>query len=102
MDLHFLERPNAHQVQLDLFYDYRTNVELYPAWQMLLAERQFKTLIFWGQGDIFFTPEGGDAFLKDLPRAEIHRSQSGHFALEDSLSFIAGKMLAFYDRECSA
>jgi hypothetical protein len=63
MDNHFLERPGAKQVQLDFFYDYRTNVELYPKWQAFLKERQPKTVILWGQNDIFFTPEGGEAYL---------------------------------------
>jgi pimeloyl-ACP methyl ester carboxylesterase len=76
---------NAHRVQLDLFYDYRTNVELYPAWQAFLRESRPPTLIFWGQGDIFFTPEGGEAYLRDLPEAELVRLDSGHFAVEDSL-----------------
>jgi pimeloyl-ACP methyl ester carboxylesterase len=99
MDSHFLERPNAKQVQLDFFYDYRTNVELYPKWQTFLKDRQPKTIIFWGQGDIFFTPAGGEAFLEVLPNAEMHRLQSGHFAVEDSLESISGYMKTFYDRE---
>jgi pimeloyl-ACP methyl ester carboxylesterase len=97
MDNHFLERPDAKQVQLDLFYDYRTNVELYPKWQAFLKERQPKTIIFWGQNDIFFTPEGGEAYLGALPQAEMHRLDSGHFAVEDSLEKIAGPMTTFYD-----
>ena len=83
MDSHFLERPNAKQVQLDFFYDYRTNVALYPKWQAYLKERQPKTIIFWGQTDIFFTKEGGEAFLEVLPKAEMHRLDSGHFAVGD-------------------
>ena len=70
MDLHFLDRPNARRVQLDFFYDYRTNVALYPQWQEFLREQQPKTIIFWGQDDVFFTREGGEAYLKDLPNAE--------------------------------
>ena len=96
VDNHFLERPNAKQVQLDFFYDYRTNVALYPKWQTFLKEKQPKTIIFWGQTDIFFTKEGGEAFLEVLPNAEMHRLASGHFAVEDSLDIIASKMLAFY------
>ena len=96
MDNAFLARPGAKQVQLDLFYDYRTNVELYPKWQAFLRDKQPKTIIFWGQNDIFFTPEGGDAYLQILPKAEIHRLDSGHFALEDSLREIESKMRAFY------
>jgi pimeloyl-ACP methyl ester carboxylesterase len=98
MDLHLLERPQARRVQLDFFYDYRTNVALYPQWQTFLRERQPKTIIFWGQDDIFFTREGGEAYLEDLPDAEMHRLESGHFAVEDSLSFISAKMIDFYDR----
>jgi pimeloyl-ACP methyl ester carboxylesterase len=98
MDLYFLARPNAKRVQLDFFYDYRKNVELYPQWQAFLRRRQPNTIIFWGQDDIFFTPAGGEAYLRDLPRAEIHRLKSGHFAVEDCLTYITEKLLAFYER----
>jgi pimeloyl-ACP methyl ester carboxylesterase len=92
----------ARRVQMDLFYDYRRNVELYPEWQKFLREQQPETLIFWGQDDIFFTREGGEAYLKDLPRAEMHRLQSGHFAVEDCLDQIASNILRFYDEKVSA
>jgi pimeloyl-ACP methyl ester carboxylesterase len=101
MDNALLARPNQRRIQLDLFYDYRTNVALYPGWQGFLKQRQPKTLIFWGQEDIFFTREGGEAYLRDLPRAEMHRLDSGHFAVEDSAPFIAEKMIAFHRREVS-
>jgi pimeloyl-ACP methyl ester carboxylesterase len=97
MDLFFLSRPHAHRVQLDLFYDYRTNAALYPVWQERLRRQQPKTLIFWGQGDIFFTPAGGDAYLRDLPDARIVRLDSGHFAVEDSLDAIATGITDFFD-----
>ena len=90
--------PRNLRIQLDLFYDYRTNVALYPAWQKFLRDTQPKTLIFWGQHDPFFTPEGGESYLKDLPRAEIHRLNAGHFATEDNLPFIADHIVSFYDR----
>lgn len=96
-DLFFLSRPHAHRVQLDLFYDYRTNAALYGAWQASLRERQPLTLIFWGQGDIFFTPAGGEAYLRDLPDAELIRLDSGHFAVEDNLELIADTIVSFYD-----
>ena len=102
MDFRFMERPNARRVQLDLFYDYRKNVELYPKWQKYLRERQPKTLIFWGQKDVFFTPEGGEAYLRDLPDAEMHRLDSGHFALEDCLEEIAAGIRRFYDQKVSS
>lgn len=101
MDFRFMERPNARRVQIDLFYDYRTNVDLYPQWQGFLRKYQPKTLIFWGQDDIFFTREGGEAYLKDLPNAEIHRLDSGHFAVEDCLEQIVAGMFGFYDKRVS-
>jgi pimeloyl-ACP methyl ester carboxylesterase len=102
MDFRFMERPQVRRVQLDLFYDYRTNVQLYPEWQQFLRERQPKTLIFWGQHDIFFTPEGGEAYLRDLPQAELHRLDSGHFAVEDSLDTIVSHIKRFYDEKVAA
>jgi pimeloyl-ACP methyl ester carboxylesterase len=98
MDTFFLTRPNAHRVQLDLFYDYRTNAALYPTWQESLRDRQPPTLILWGQGDIFFTPEGGEAYLRDLPDAELIRLDSGHFAVEDQLDTIAAAVVSFHAR----
>jgi len=95
-DVAFLQRPNATRLNLDLFYDYRTNVPLYPEWQAFLRERQPETIIFWGQNDIFFTPEGGDAYLADLPAAEMHRLDAGHFAVEDHLEYIATHIRRFY------
>jgi pimeloyl-ACP methyl ester carboxylesterase len=99
MDAALLARPHQRQIQLDLFYDYRTNVARYPEWQAFLRTRQPRTVIFWGQQDLFFTPAGGEAYLVDLPRAEIHRLASGHFAVEDCGAFIAETMIAFHARE---
>jgi pimeloyl-ACP methyl ester carboxylesterase len=99
MDFRFMERPNARRVQMDLFYDYRTNVGLYPHWQEFLRDRQPKTVIFWGQNDIFLRPQGGEAYLRDLPDAEIHRLDSGHFAVEDCLEQIATNIQRFYDEK---
>ena len=97
VDFRFMERPNARKVQMELFWDYRTNPENYPKWQQFLRDQQPKTILFWGQGDIFFTPEGGEAFLRDLPNAEMHRLDSGHFAVEDFHGYIADRMIHFYD-----
>jgi len=99
LDAALLARPNQRRIQMDLFYDYRTNVPLYPVWQDFLKKRQPKTIVFWGQHDMFFTPEGGEAYLRDLPRAEMHRLDSGHFVTEDSADYIAEKMIAFHARE---
>ncbi len=92
-----LQKPNGRRIQLDLFYDYRTNVTLYPQWQAFLKARQPQTIIFWGQDDIFFTREGGEAYLADLPKAEMHRLDAGHFAVEDCLDYIADNIHRFYN-----
>ena len=96
MDFRFMERPKARRVQIDLFYDYPTNVSLYPKWQKFLRDQQPKSLVLWGQNDIFFKREGGEAFLKDLPNAEIHKLDSGHFAVEDCLDEIVSSINRFY------
>ncbi len=101
-DAAFVARPNNLRIQLDLFYDYRTNPPLYPQWQEFLRARQPKTLIFWGEHDPFFTPAGGEAYLRDLPKAEMHRLNAGHFATEDNLPYIADHIIDFYDREVRA
>jgi pimeloyl-ACP methyl ester carboxylesterase len=102
MDYRFMERPGARRVQLDLLYDYRTNVALYSSWQKWLRQQRPQTLIFWGQKDVFFTPEGGEAYLRDLPDAELHRLDSGHFAVEDALETIATNIARFYDERVAA
>jgi pimeloyl-ACP methyl ester carboxylesterase len=96
MDSRFMERPDAKRIQTDLFYDYRNNVETYPKWQEFLRHHQPKTLIFCGQNDIIFSREGAEAYLKDLPSAEIHRLDTGHFAAEDCLAEIATGIHKFY------
>ena len=98
-DYGFMQRPYAVRINLDLFYDYRTNVDHYEEWQKFLRHRQPKTLIFWGQDDVFFTPEGGEAFLRDLPQAELHRLSAGHFAVEDHLEFIASNIKSFFEKQ---
>jgi pimeloyl-ACP methyl ester carboxylesterase len=96
MDLHFLERRGARSAQLDLLYDYRTNVALYPRWQAFLREHTPPTLIVWGKNDIIFSPEGAQAYLRELPDAELHLLDSGHFPLEDSLEEIAAHIARFH------
>ncbi len=97
-DYGFMRNANGLRLNLDLFYDYRTNPPLYPVWQKFLRDNQPKTLIFWGQHDPFFTPAGGEAYLRDLPHAELYRLNAGHFATEDNGPFIASHIVAFYDK----
>ena len=99
MDLFFLARPQNHRIQLDLFYDYRTNVEQYSLWHDYLRKHQPPTLLVWGANDPIFTQEGGRAFLRDLKDAELHMLDTGHFALEDHCDEIAGFISSFYDKK---
>jgi pimeloyl-ACP methyl ester carboxylesterase len=98
LDQALLDRPGNVEIQLDLFYDYRTNLELYPRFQQFFRERQPPALIVWGKNDVIFPAEGARAYLKDLPHAELHLLDTGHFALEDQGEEIARLMRAFLDR----
>ena len=95
-DLFFLARPGAHRANLDLLYDYRKNVPLYPTWQKFLRDRQPPTLIVWGKGDVFFTQAGATAYLRDVPKAELHFLDGGHFVLEDHATEVGALMARFY------
>lgn len=79
----FLDRPGSSDIQLDIIYDYRTNVALYPKFHRYFRERRPAALILWGEKDPIFLPEGARAFLRDLPDAELHFFDTGHFALEE-------------------
>ncbi|GIH18515.1 alpha/beta fold hydrolase [Rugosimonospora africana] len=96
MDSFFLARQNAKQAQLDLFYDFRTNIELFPRWQESARSQQPKTLILWGRNDIFFTPTAGEMYLRDLPQAELLQFDSGHFVVEDGIGEVITAIDRFY------
>jgi len=95
MDQRVLDRPGNDAIQLALFYDYRTNVDLYPAWQAYLRHHLPPTLVVWGQNDPFFGPEGARAYTRDVPHAEIHLLDTGHFALEEEAGAIADAVRRF-------
>jgi pimeloyl-ACP methyl ester carboxylesterase len=82
LDWQLLNRPGTIELQLDLFYDYRTNLELYPSFHEFFRQRRPAMLIPWGRFDPFFTVAGAEAYLRDLPDAELHLLDAGHFALE--------------------
>ena len=94
-DQRLLDRPGIADIQVELFYDYRKNVELYPEWHVALKKAQPPLLAVWGKGDVIFIPAGAEAFRRDLPDAEIHFVDSGHFALEEESEAIAGYILDF-------
>jgi pimeloyl-ACP methyl ester carboxylesterase len=90
-----LSRTGQHQIQADLLYDYRTNAASYPAWQEWLREHTPPTLVVWGRNDPSFIAPGAEAYKRDLPDAEIHLLDAGHFALDEKNDEIAGLILAF-------
>jgi pimeloyl-ACP methyl ester carboxylesterase len=98
-DQALLDRVGNVEIQLDLFKDYASNVALYPSFQRFFRERRPPTLIVWGRNDKIFPPEGAHAYLRDLPEAELHLLDTGHFALEDKGDQIAGLMRDFLDRK---
>lgn len=89
MDQLGLDRPGNNEIQLALYYSYRTNLALYPEWQAYLRKYQPPTLITWGKNDEIFPASGAYAYQKDLPNAELHLLDSGHFALEEDGVLIA-------------
>ncbi|MBT2792764.1 alpha/beta fold hydrolase [Paraburkholderia strydomiana] len=95
LDDYYMSRPGAHEVQLDLFGDYRSNVALYPAFQAYFREHQPKFLAVWGKNDPFFMPPGAEAFKRDIPHADVRFFDTGHFALETHAAQIAAAINKF-------
>jgi pimeloyl-ACP methyl ester carboxylesterase len=95
LDDHYLARPGADEVQLDLFRDYATNVALYPAFHRYLREHRPALLAVWGKNDPFFLPAGAEAFARDVPDADIRLFDTGHFALETHASEIGAAITEF-------
>src|SRR5262245_34497267 len=91
----FLMKPGMHRIQLDLMFDYRTNVAAYPNWQAYLREHHPPTLVVWGKNDPLFTVAGALAFGRAVPDSEIHLLNAGHFALDEEVDVIAALMLRF-------
>lgn len=98
MDQAGLDRPGNREIQLRLLHDYQSNFAAYPAWQRYLAERQPPMLIVWGKNDPFFTLKGVDYLKQQVPGAEVHLFDAGHFALETHASEIAEHIRTFMAR----
>lgn len=90
-----MHRPDAQEIQLDLILDYRTNLALYPDFQRYFRESRPPLLAVWGSNDPYFIPAGAQAYRRDLPDAEIHLLDAGHFALETHHLEIAGLIRDF-------
>ena len=95
IDLQHLTRPENNEIQLAMFYDYRTNVPLYPEWQAYFRKYQPPMLIVWGENDHIFPADGAHPYKKDLENIEFHLLDTGHFALEEDGDVIAKHMREF-------
>ena len=91
----FLNQPGQIDIQTELFYDYRTNVEAYQKWQAWMREHQPQLLVLWGKYDLSFDPSEPEAYRRDVPRAEVHVLDAGHFALDTAADEIAALVRAF-------
>lgn len=99
LDSFYMHRPEAEEIQLDYILSYRTNVALYPAFQAYFREHQPPVLAVWGKHDAFFLPAGAAAYRRDVPDAEIHLLDAGHFALETHPDEIAALIRDFLGRK---
>jgi pimeloyl-ACP methyl ester carboxylesterase len=98
LDNYYLSRTGMDEIQLDLFGDYKSNVALYPKFQAYFRKSKPPLLAAWGKNDPFFLPAGAEAFKRDIPAAEVHFFDTGHFALETHCDEIARKVHGFLSR----
>ncbi|TCU31539.1 alpha/beta fold hydrolase [Rhizobium azibense] len=98
LDIAFMSRPGAEDIQLDLILDYRTNIDRYEEFQAYFRDHQPPFLAVWGRHDPAFVPAGADAYKRDLPAAEVHLLDTGHFALETHADEIAQFIRSFLIR----
>jgi pimeloyl-ACP methyl ester carboxylesterase len=91
----FLSQPRQADIQSDLFYDYRTNVESYPKWQAWMVQKRPRLLVLWGKYDPSFDPSEPEAYRRDVPSAQIHVLEAGHFALDTAADEIAELVRGF-------
>jgi pimeloyl-ACP methyl ester carboxylesterase len=97
-EFYFLNQPGQVEIQSDLFYDYRTNVENYPKWQAWMQQKQPRLLVIWGKYEASFDPSEPEAYRRDVPQAEIHIVDGGHFALDTAADEIAAILGQFMKR----
>ena len=97
IDQYLLERPGNKDIQLQLFYDYRSNLPRYPEWQAYFRQHQPPTLIVWGKNDQIFPADGAYPYKRDLKDLEFHLLDTGHFALEEDRDVIAALMRRFLE-----
>jgi pimeloyl-ACP methyl ester carboxylesterase len=95
LDSALLARPGNEEIQLDLFLDYASNVQLYPQFQHYFRTHRPPTLAVWGKNDPFFLPAGAHAYKRDNPAAQVELLDTGHFALETHSAEIGSRMRGF-------
>ena len=95
----FLNQSGQADIQSDLFYDYRTNIDSYPKWQAWMRERQPQLLVIWGKYDPSFDISEPEAYRRDVPNAEVHVLDAGHFALDTKADEIAALIGQFMRRQ---
>lgn len=98
LDQYLMDRPGNKEIQLDIFYDYRTNPPLYPSWQKWLRESQVPVLAVWGKNDPIFIYPGAEAFKRDSKKSEVHLLDASHFAVESHAPEIGALILSFLKR----
>jgi pimeloyl-ACP methyl ester carboxylesterase len=98
LDQHFMELPGRKDAHLALFFDYSSNIESYGRWQAWLRSYAPPTIVIWGARDPFFVAAGARAYLRDMPQAELHLFETGHFALETHLREVVPLLADFLDR----
>jgi pimeloyl-ACP methyl ester carboxylesterase len=91
----FLSQPGQTQIQSDMFYDYRMNVEAYPKWQAWMREKQPRLLVIWGKYELSFDSGEPERYRKDVPNAEVYVVDGGHFALDTAADEIAALVQKF-------
>jgi pimeloyl-ACP methyl ester carboxylesterase len=91
----FLNSPGQAQIQSDLFYDYRTNVENYPKWQAWMQKKQPSLLVIWGKHDLSFDPGEPERYHQDVPKAQVYVLDAGHFALDTKADEVAALVSQF-------
>jgi pimeloyl-ACP methyl ester carboxylesterase len=96
LDQTLLDRPGTQDYQVDLLENYKTNVGLYPEWQAAFRKHKPRTLILWGKRDPFFTPQGAEGYLKDIPDAKLIWLDSGHFVLDENAPRVANEIKAVF------
>src|SRR4051812_9626423 len=94
-EYYFLNQSGQAQIQSDLFYDYRMNVDAYPKWQEWMQKTQPRLLVIWGKYDLSFDPGEPERYRKDSPHAEVHVLEAGHFALDTKADEIAALVRTF-------